>query len=496
VAKSTHLPKVVQSRLGRVKINIMNYPDIREHAKEAEKNWGSSYDVLWPILKKMKLKVGAEIGVAFGGHSERMLSKAKVKLYCVDPYRHIEGYIDDMNMSNAKFDRLYKFTKKRLSVFGDKCIMVRKDSIKAVGTIKEILDFVYIDGDHSKDGVQQDIRAWFPKVRDGGIIAGHDYGHANFPGVKQVVDGYFSRFGWEINAHKSGVWWVRKQPLPISYIMPAFNCEETVEESVISIYESNFQKGDELIIVNDASTDSTSRVLKKISTKYQNVKVLNHKYNKGGGAARNTAVENVSNELIFCLDSDNILAKNSVDRLKNHLIREGVEATCFQKLKYFVKKTSNTSHIWDFHHAIYSAKNYLSTNIVPGASGNYLFTKNSWAKAGGYPQDSYLLDTWGFGLRQVMTGSNISTLPNGHYFHRFGHQSYWMRESKTKNISLLATQLLIPFIDQFNKNDVRHILGSKFRKIWFEHLEKHPLRLAKSHLSFYKRIIAIIRKKL
>jgi hypothetical protein len=47
-------------------------------------------------------------------------------------------------------------------------------------------DFVYIDADHSYESVLTDIRAWLPKVRDGGMIAGHDYVESQ-PGVKKAV---------------------------------------------------------------------------------------------------------------------------------------------------------------------------------------------------------------------------------------------------------------------------------------------------------------------
>ena len=50
------------------------------------------------------------------------------------------------------------------------------------------LDFVYLDGDHSEAAVAGDIRLWRPLVKPGGILAGHDYGHPDFPGVKQAVD--------------------------------------------------------------------------------------------------------------------------------------------------------------------------------------------------------------------------------------------------------------------------------------------------------------------
>jgi predicted O-methyltransferase YrrM len=42
----------------------------------------------------------------------------------------------------------------------------------------ESLDFVFVDGEHSYDGVSGDINFWLPKVRKGGVLAGHDYNHS------------------------------------------------------------------------------------------------------------------------------------------------------------------------------------------------------------------------------------------------------------------------------------------------------------------------------
>lgn len=52
-------------------------------------------------------------------------------------------------------------------------------------------DFVYIDGDHRYEEVVKDICMWLPKVRKGGILAGHDYSEPSIAGVKQAVDEWF-----------------------------------------------------------------------------------------------------------------------------------------------------------------------------------------------------------------------------------------------------------------------------------------------------------------
>lgn len=53
---------------------------------------------------------------------------------------------------------------------------------------KESLDFIFIDADHTYESVSKDLRGWHPKIKIGGIIAGHDY---NWDSVKKAVDEFF-----------------------------------------------------------------------------------------------------------------------------------------------------------------------------------------------------------------------------------------------------------------------------------------------------------------
>jgi hypothetical protein len=69
------------------------------------------------------------------------------------------------------------------------------------------LDLVFIDADHSEAAVRADIRAWLPKVRQDGIIAGHDYGSRNHPGVKIAVDEACAGRREPLHLEANKVWW-------------------------------------------------------------------------------------------------------------------------------------------------------------------------------------------------------------------------------------------------------------------------------------------------
>lgn len=65
--------------------------------------------------------------------------------------------------------------------------LVQLESVAAsVAFGDRAFDLVMIDGDHSYDGVIEDIDHWLPKIRAGGVLAGHDFGH-QYPGVKRAV---------------------------------------------------------------------------------------------------------------------------------------------------------------------------------------------------------------------------------------------------------------------------------------------------------------------
>ena len=63
------------------------------------------------------------------------------------------------------------------------------------------LDFVFIDADHSYQSVKNDLHAWFPKLNNRGVFAGHDYGDPT-NGVKQAVDEFFGDINFYVEQRK------------------------------------------------------------------------------------------------------------------------------------------------------------------------------------------------------------------------------------------------------------------------------------------------------
>lgn len=119
-----------------------------------------------------------EIGSFAGESTEIFIRSGKIKkIICIDPW-------NDEIFKNIGFSAndIYKRFKLRLSYLKDELGVLpsigisKRLSVDAAPLLEDnAYDFVYIDGDHTKKGVQEDIRNYLPKLKPNGILAGHDY---------------------------------------------------------------------------------------------------------------------------------------------------------------------------------------------------------------------------------------------------------------------------------------------------------------------------------
>jgi len=97
------------------------------------------------------------------------------KLYSIDAWKHQPAdYYDEYNVGDAKQLEHLEAAKKKLAQFEDRSEIIKAFSQDVVSTFEDgSLDFVYIDANHSD--LLADIRAWYPKVKNGGVVSGHDF---------------------------------------------------------------------------------------------------------------------------------------------------------------------------------------------------------------------------------------------------------------------------------------------------------------------------------
>jgi SAM-dependent methyltransferase len=130
--------------------------------------------------------IGAEIG-SFGGDSAEAFAMSGnfQKLYCIDPWQNGYDPIDGFNNCTESHEKIFDEKVIKYPII----IKIKKTSSDALYDFSdETLDFIYIDGCHTYDAVRYDILNWSKKLKKGGILSGHDYNNACFPGVRKAVD--------------------------------------------------------------------------------------------------------------------------------------------------------------------------------------------------------------------------------------------------------------------------------------------------------------------
>lgn len=135
---------------------------------------------LWlaSLINDKQLTLGAELGV----------HEAVTHLHLLENCPQLTMIGVDLYKGNQ--EKYFESVVEQLHHYGDRSIFYRESTFTAHNHINdESLDFVFIDADHSSQGVRKDITNWLPKVKPGGYMIGHDYTKHS---VKTVVDSMFN----------------------------------------------------------------------------------------------------------------------------------------------------------------------------------------------------------------------------------------------------------------------------------------------------------------
>ncbi len=166
-----------------------------EYGDPGIEGWMTVPDLMWLYSMGKKGGTFVEIGSWAGRSSHAILSgsqKANGTVYCVDTWKGSKEVYDQTNPMAKERDMLEVF-KSNVGSFPNLNIIV-KPSLEAAKDFEDGSIFCcFIDAGHTKDEVAQDIKAWLPKVKKGGILCGHDYLPNTWMGVVEAVDEAFGK---------------------------------------------------------------------------------------------------------------------------------------------------------------------------------------------------------------------------------------------------------------------------------------------------------------
>ncbi len=153
------------------------------------------------ILKEEKFRKFAEIGVWKSQTTKRILRNIPEieEYWAIDPW--------DFNLAHSRTEKR-RSEQNWFEMYNYACsLMIYLPQLRVVRMLSELaseiipdsyFDMVYIDARHTYDHVKADIGYWLPKVREGGLIGGHDYGSRRWVGVKKAVDEWFGKDGIKV----------------------------------------------------------------------------------------------------------------------------------------------------------------------------------------------------------------------------------------------------------------------------------------------------------
>jgi len=150
-------------------------------------------------FRDLGFKRGVEVGVCDGRYSEILMQTIPgLKLIGVDPYVPYHRY-NDYRKATTLDSKLVE-ARNRLDKYPNYTLAIGFSVETSKWIQDKSLDFVFIDANHKYEFVKEDIEAWYPKVRSGGIVSGHDYYEfkSGRGGVIPAVDEFVERNGFEL----------------------------------------------------------------------------------------------------------------------------------------------------------------------------------------------------------------------------------------------------------------------------------------------------------
>lgn len=177
----------------------------------------------------------------------------------------------------------------------------------------------------------------------------------------------------------------RREAGTVAVVIPCHNYEQWVCESIESVIRQTYHV-DEIIVVDDGSTDNSVAVIRARYGENPRVRIVTI-VNQGVAAARNLGISIASSDYIVCLDADDRLGDSYVAMCRKAMLEDRQLGIVYTGLCFIRADGSNDPYdAWPprFDWKTQSTPNVPPYNCIPSAA---MFRRKLWARAGGYRQD-------------------------------------------------------------------------------------------------------------
>ncbi|WP_173179008.1 glycosyltransferase [Desulfosarcina ovata] len=287
------------------------------------------------------VEIGSFMGLSaiVMGHALRRAGNCHAKIHCVDTWD--SSYLHKIGINTDK--SLIEIFKSNIKHNGLNFLINLHPmaSIDASSTFKDnAIDLLFIDGDHCYESCYQDLSAWYPKVKDGGIILGHDcrpggeviHALEKFVKEKQIpyelIKPPVANFIFKIKKCRPLQTFnsivaqpyndVRKNKKNLTSILIVnHNGKKNLEACLASIRRNTFEPY-EIIVVDNASTDVSKEILRN----FEDIILVENSENIGCPQARAQGLGYANGEVVIFLDNDTVVTPSWLSIILSYFKKE------------------------------------------------------------------------------------------------------------------------------------------------------------------------------
>jgi glycosyltransferase involved in cell wall biosynthesis/SAM-dependent methyltransferase/predicted O-methyltransferase YrrM len=248
-----------------------------------------------------------EIGSYLGASTCFLATGARLrggKVYAVDTWTNI-------GMSEGSRDTYEEFLS-NIKPLKNWIVPLRGLSTELAYQFDEEIDLLFVDADHSYETLRADLQAWLPKLKDGGIVAFHEYGWAE--GVRRAVRELVVPLQVEGTHRLDSIYWTRishkrqqrcQSAISASVIVPTYDRPRYLKEALVSLLQQDFPSAKyEIIAVDNQPTGEAHKIVQELEQDQKRSIRYVEEPKVGLHHARHAGAREARGEILIYVDDD------------------------------------------------------------------------------------------------------------------------------------------------------------------------------------------------
>lgn len=236
------------------------------------------------------------------------------------------------------------------------------------------------------------------------------------------------------------------EQLMVSVVVPVYNMELYLEETLTSILASDYPNM-EVILMDDGSKDNSWKIMQRYASEYPNVSAYTQ-VNGGVSSARNHAILLAKGAYVLPVDADNRISKEFVRLAVAELEKDADVKVVCSRAEFFGDRTG------EWKQPPFSLKLLARKNMIDNCA---MYRKSDWERVGGYCRDIKTREDWAFWISILKDGGKVVRLDHIGLYYRIrpGSKRVANRHRKKEVIDIL-NRLHPEFFDRVLHGPLHH----------------------------------------